>query len=159
MTSAIPAICNSAIFAPSLPQPDKLLAFQPTHIGSAADEWTERALKMTLTPGGPARCESHRSATFRAWLASDADLGLESTELANPTRPGGSMRQRDFFYLALVAFLASSFSSTTGQQAPAGRQGGAPRAGGRADRHPCSCRKAPAASRCRPRARAATAST
>ena len=57
-TSAIAAICNSAIFAPSLPQPDKLLAFQPTHIGSAADEWTERALKMTLTPGGPARCES-----------------------------------------------------------------------------------------------------
>ncbi len=36
------------------------------------------------------------------------------------------MRSRSFFYLALVVLLASSFSSSTiGQQAPAGRQGGA----------------------------------
>src|SRR5262245_13684892 len=34
-------------------------------------------------------------------------------------------RQRLLFCLALVAFLASSFSPTIGQQPPAGRQGGA----------------------------------
>ena len=41
-------------------------------------------------------------------------------------------RQRPLFFLALVAFLAAAFSSPTiGQQAPAGRQGGAGAPGGR----------------------------
>ena len=42
------------------------------------------------------------------------------------------MGQRPLFWLALVAFLASAFSAPTiGQQAPSGRQGGAPAPGAR----------------------------
>src|SRR5687768_1719426 len=51
---------------------------------------------------------------------------------ANRTRSGGSMRERALFCLMLAAFLAAAFSAPTiGQQAPAGRQGGAGAPGGR----------------------------
>jgi hypothetical protein len=63
--------------------------------------------------------------------AADVQLGV----MCEDTRTGldleEAMRERALFCLALAAFLASAFSSPTiGQQAPAGRQGGAA-AGGR----------------------------
>src|SRR5687768_6224412 len=58
--------------------------------------------------------------------------GVIIVDTCNRTRSGGSMKQRAIFCLALVAFLASAFSSpTTGQQAPAGRQGGGAAPGAR----------------------------
>ena len=56
------------------------------------------------------------------------------------------MRERALFCLALVAFLASAFSSPTiGQQAPAGRQGGAGarRAAGGTATRPAAGRRGP----------------
>jgi hypothetical protein len=71
------------------------------------------------------------------------------------------MRVRAFFSLALVAFLASAFSSHSVANClrPAGRVAPADRAGGRGDRHPYSCRKVRAVNMCKPHAHAATVST
>ena len=77
---------------------------------------------------------------------------------ATANRLGGGMKKRAFFCLALAVLIGLCvLVLRRGRHPRAGRV--ALRAAGRADRRPCSCRKAPAASRCRPRARAAMVST